>query len=947
MKLKTNWPKFINWYIINPKLSGLIVFIFLGIIFSLLASKQYVSNIEFKRLEKINTLETIHQNIEQSLKNSYITALTLALTINDEGNPENFEGIGQKLLKSNAAISAVQLVPQGIIKYTYPLKGNEAAMNLNIFKANHTKIDALKSMKYDRMYFSGPLNLKQGGKAIIGRLPVYIKQKFWGFSAVIIKFDKFLDAASVNSINNNKYEFQLAKKNTATGKTDFFLKQTTQLTNGNFVKKSIPDGNWDIYIIDKKANHLLISYITNTILGLLLALVFGVLTVLLLKKSTQLQVLVNKQALSLKDNEIKFKTIFDQASVGIANVELKSGKLIEVNNYFCKMLGYTEKEMKLKTFQSITHPDDLIEDVRNAKNLNEGKIDEYSMEKRYFSKQGKIVWGNLSVTPLLNQNKKQISVIGIVENITIKKENEELIAKNENHFKSLFYDSPIPLREEDFSEVKKALIKLKLINRDPEEVKKFLHSNPKITNELHLLIKSINVNKACLELFKVENEEELSNVKNNLFNSKSFDDFVDQIVAICQEKTSLILDTVIQDSKNYNRNINLRWNVIRGYEKTLERVIVYNEDITERKDADKIIRNSQEKIQSLIDTVDGIVWECNPETFEFTFVSKKVEEILGYSAEEWLSSPTFWSDHIYVEDKESIIDFCQFKTEQKEDHDFEYRMVAKDNKIVWLRDIVTVVCENNKIINLRGIMIDITKTKEVEKHLKDSFNLVSEQNKRLLNFSYIVSHNLRSHTSNITSLTDLIQCSETAEEKDELIDLLKLVSNALNDTLYNLNEVVNIQTNLNLVVEKLKLKPYLDNTLTILRNEIRANKITVNSNITEKTEIHYNPAYLESILYNMISNAVRYCDKNRECEVDIVYSCEDGKSYLSISDNGIGIDLKRNGDKIFGMYKTFTDNVDSKGIGLFITKNQIEAMGGSVTIDSTLGKGTTFKIQLT
>ncbi|MDG2430906.1 PAS domain S-box protein, partial [Flavobacterium sp.] len=913
MKLKTNWPKFINWYIINPKFSGLIVFVFLGIIFSLLASKQYVSNIEFKRLEKINTLETIHQNIEQSLKNSYITALTLALTINDEGTPENFEGIGQKLLKSNSAISAVQLVPQGIIKYTYPLKGNEAAMNLNIFKANHTKIDALKFMKYDRIYFSGPLNLKQGRKAIIGRLPVYIKQKFWGFSAVIIKFDKFLDAASVNSINKNKYEFQLAKKNNTTGKTDFFLKQTTQLTNGNFVKKSIPDGNWDIYIIDKKANHLLISYITNTILGLLLALVFGVLTVLLLKKSTQLQVLVNKQALSLKDNEIKFKTIFDQASVGIANVELKSGKLIEVNNYFCKMLGYTEKEMKLKTFQSITHPDDLIEDVRNANNLNEGKIAEYSMEKRYFSKQGKIVWGNLSVTPLLNQNKKQISVIGIVENITIKKENEELIAKNENHFKSLFYDSPIPLREEDFSEVKKALIKLKLINRDPEEVKQFLHSNPTIANELHLLIKSINVNKACLELFKVENEEELGNVKNNLFNSKSFDDFVDQIVAICQEKTSLILDTVIQDSNKQNRNINLRWNVIRGYEKTLERVIVYNEDITERKGADKIICDSQEKIQSLIDTVDGIVWECNPETFEFTFVSKKVEEILGYSAEEWLSSATFWSDHIYVEDKESIIDFCQFKTEQKEDHDFEYRMVAKDNTIVWLRDIVTVVCENNKIVNLRGIMIDITKTKEVEKHLKDSFDLVSEQNKRLLNFSYIVSHNLRSHTSNITSLTDLIQCSETAEEKDELIDLLKLVSNALNDTLYNLNEVVNIQTNLNLVVEKLKLKPYIDNTLTILRNEIRANKITVNSNITEKTEIHYNPAYLESILYNMISNAVRYCDKNRECEVDIIYSCEDGRSYLSISDNGIGIDLKRNGDKIFGMYKTFTDNVDSKG----------------------------------
>ena len=946
MKVQTYWSKILNWHIINPRFSGLIVFVFLAIVFSITAVRQFLSETEMKKTKRANTLELINQNIEQSLKNDYITALTLALTINDEGVPQDFEEIGKKLVNSSPSISAVQLVPNGIIKYTYPAEGNEAAMDLNIFKAEHTKKDVLKTLKFRKMVFSGPLELKQGGRAIIGRLPVYIKGKFWGFTAVIISLDKFLDAAGANIIDHSKYEFQLAKKNYRTGATDLFIAQKTKFTKDNFVKKIIPEGEWEIYLIDKQTNRLMINLFVSLFLGLILAITFAMLTILLLKRATQLKVLVDKQALNIKDNEIKFKTIFDQAAVGIANVNGRTGQFIEVNNYFCKMLGYTQEEMKLKTFQSITHLDDLTEDLDNVKKLKDREIEEYSMEKRYFSKNGAIVWANLTVTPLFNQDQKQISVIGIIEDITAKKANEELLKKNENHFKALFDDSPLPIREEDYSAVKIELALLGLMNKPEDEINTFLIANPLIVEKIRNLIKINHTNKAFLNLYKVNSSEQLIAFRKNNRPASTVGHFIKLLIAIATNKQKFQIDTSIIDIENVLHHITFKWNIIEGYENSLAKTIITSEDITERKDAEKIIQRSQEKIQSLIDTVDGIVWECNPSSFAFTFVSKKVEEILGYTAEEWLASPTFWSDHIYEEDKEPIIDFCKFKTDRMEDHDFEYRMVAKNNSIVWLRDIVTVVTENDKIINLRGIMIDITKTKEVEKHLKDSFNLVSEQNKRLLNFSYIVSHNLRSHTSNITSLTDLIQHSETAEEKDELIDLLKLVSNALNDTLYNLNEVVNIQTNLNLIVEKIKLKPYLDNTLTILRNEIRANDITINSNITNAITIQYNPAYLESILYNMISNAVRYCDKNRQCEVTINYSCEEGVKYLSISDNGIGIDLNRNGDKIFGMYKTFTDHVDSKGIGLFITKNQIEAMGGSVTVESELGKGTTFKIQL-
>ncbi|MBJ7428708.1 MAG: ATP-binding protein, partial [Bacteroidia bacterium] len=110
--------------------------------------------------------------------------------------------------------------------------------------------------------------------------------------------------------------------------------------------------------------------------------------------------------------------------------------------------------------------------------------------------------------------------------------------------------------------------------------------------------------------------------------------------------------------------------------------------------------------------------------------------------------------------------------------------------------------------------------------------------------------------------------------------------------------------------------------------------------------VNFNAAYLESIIYNLISNAIKYSKKDNKQQSFIQVSSEiiNNKIVLSILDNGIGIDLIKNKDKLFGMYKTFHDNEDARGIGLFITKNQIEAMGGTIDVFSELGLGTTFKI---
>ncbi len=134
-------------------------------------------------------------------------------------------------------------------------------------------------------------------------------------------------------------------------------------------------------------------------------------------------------------------------------------------------------------------------------------------------------------------------------------------------------------------------------------------------------------------------------------------------------------------------------------------------DITEEKKIKDALIESRNKRQSLIQSIDGIVWEANAQTFEFNFVSNQVQNILGYTSEEWLSEPDFWSKHIYAEDRNQAVNFCIMETKEARNHTFDYRMVKADGNIVWIKDMVSVITEEGKPSLLRGIMVDITETK--------------------------------------------------------------------------------------------------------------------------------------------------------------------------------------------------------------------------------------------
>ncbi|WP_394975591.1 ATP-binding protein [uncultured Croceitalea sp.] len=249
-----------------------------------------------------------------------------------------------------------------------------------------------------------------------------------------------------------------------------------------------------------------------------------------------------------------------------------------------------------------------------------------------------------------------------------------------------------------------------------------------------------------------------------------------------------------------------------------------------------------------------------------------------------------------------------------------------------------------KAYALIGISIDISNLKQKEDELRRLIGITSIQNKKLVNFAHIVSHNLRSHTANFSMLLEFLINEKEQEEKDRILGMLSKASDNLLNTLDNLNEVVKINTNTNVTRESINLKKTFESVHENLIALFERNKVEFKNVIPSKLNIYGIPAYLDSIVLNLLTNAVKYRHPKRTPKITVTAEKEGDRVVFSIEDNGIGIDLNKNGDKLFGMYKTFHSNDDARGIGLYITKNQIEAMGGNIITCSELNKGTTFKV---
>ncbi|MHB1922465.1 MAG: PAS domain S-box protein, partial [Chitinophagaceae bacterium] len=380
-------------------------------------------------------------------------------------------------------------------------------------------------------------------------------------------------------------------------------------------------------------------------------------------------------------------------------------------------------------------------------------------------------------------------------------------------------------------------------------------------------------------------------------------------------------------------------------------LVTSSRDITLQKEVEQQLIQSEKKFSDVF-YFAGVGMALTSLEGQFLEVNEATSQILGYSKEELIQKTLLEITH--PEDLEPTLKMTQLLIQKELFHySLEKRFFHQSGKIIWVILSVTLIhhLDGSPLYFLSQIQ-DITSRKmlelELEKQnqkLKTASDIQFRKNKQLEEFNQIVSHNLRSPAGSLKALVDLFEGTQSESEKVNIMEMIKETSLTLNTTLNDLMEILKVQQEGVGNLETLSFEKILEQVKKILRTKIVESEAVIQGDFSGAPEILYSRIYLESILLNLISNALKYHSPLRKPLISLKTNKNTLRQIiLEVEDNGLGMDLKKYGQKLFKMNQTFHQQSDSKGIGLFMTKNHIESMGGSITASSEENKGTRFTV---
>ncbi|HBF18608.1 MAG: hypothetical protein CMI36_11780 [Owenweeksia sp.] len=330
----------------------------------------------------------------------------------------------------------------------------------------------------------------------------------------------------------------------------------------------------------------------------------------------------------------------------------------------------------------------------------------------------------------------------------------------------------------------------------------------------------------------------------------------------------------------------------------------------------------------------------------FWYVSPSVKGLLGYERDELEGRSPL--DFLHPDDQSSYLGL--FEDQDHYQEPLEWRFKNSKGHYIWLQTLMQPFTGEDGETMIYSSSRDITAGKQqVEQQIQTLVQMsasVGRQNQQLLEFSYIISHNLRGPVGNLETLANFLQESESRDEQEMIIAKIHESSSSLNHTFEELMQVLKVRHQSEIRMEEVNLKGLIVETLKLFEASIQNHRGSIEVDIPEDMRVETFPVYLKSIAVNLLSNAIKYKDPAKESlRIRIgIQQTANGEDSLFFRDNGLGIDLKRYGDKMFRLHKTFHRNPDARGFGLFMCKNQMEAMGGEIRVNSEVGRGCTFSL---
>ncbi len=375
------------------------------------------------------------------------------------------------------------------------------------------------------------------------------------------------------------------------------------------------------------------------------------------------------------------------------------------------------------------------------------------------------------------------------------------------------------------------------------------------------------------------------------------------------------------------------------------RMIGAIQDITKQKEEEQRLKLLETVITQTKDTV--IITETSnteKELPKIVFVNPAFSKMTGYKSKEVIGkNATILMNKFSVRnDIKKLAEVIK----KKEEFTFEALNKRKNGEQYWVNlTMIPITNKDNQHSHWISIQRDISDEKEREKEREHLISELTQNNKDLKQFSYITSHNLRAPLSNLTGLLNLVEDIPIEnQELKEIISGFSKSTHQLNETINDLVNVIIIKDSPSIQKEGIVIKDVFESVFNQLSFLIGVKKPIIKMDLNKAQIVYLNKSYIESILLNLMSNSLRYCDPNRQLKISIASKKVENETIMTFKDNGIGIDLERNKDKVFGLYQRFHDYPDSKGLGLYLVKSQVESMGGTISIDSKVGVGTTFTI---
>lgn len=425
-----------NIFFKNPILSGVLVFI-------LITSLQYFTvkdydlkiNNENQRVKDYSSL--IQKQMTSSISNSISTTKVIKFIEENYGIGDSFDSIAAELLENNRFIDAIQLVEGGKIIKTYPLQGNENVIGYDILAEPSLREEAVKAIEKKQLYFAGPINLKQGGVGIVGRNPIFKNNEFWGFVAVIIKFDSFLKNANIDTSEANPFYIQFSKINQKTGEEELFLPPATETYTGCQNSIILRQGDWKL-TVQLKESTAFKEVLPFLILRIFLSAMLGFIAYYLTKLPSILNRKLNERSRELKESNLRFEYASIATSDAIWDWDLSSGVVYRSSN-FEKLFGHKiDNYTNNKDFWiSQIHPEDYPDVQKEMQAFQTGSEEFWESTFRFKKANGKYAYVLDKGIIIRDQKGKALRMIGATQDITARKQAQSELENEREFLKSL------------------------------------------------------------------------------------------------------------------------------------------------------------------------------------------------------------------------------------------------------------------------------------------------------------------------------------------------------------------------------------------------------------------------------------------------------------------------------------------------------------------------------